>query len=152
VGLTVFISQFCSPEFSDVGEPLLFAVVCMSSTSSLNAARSAADGIMDQMPRITLRRNRLRIDLLLGIMRHLPLLYQDHLLDGAKPPGEIDSVHLIPFLSHLHRFLTLQRGRVRFRRCLIDQGLRYPRRPHPYSDLTHLNLAPFMAVRCACKL
>jgi len=55
VGFTVFISQFCSPEFSDVGEPLPFCV-CMSSTSSLEVARSAADGIMDQMPRIVLSR------------------------------------------------------------------------------------------------
>lgn len=48
----LFISQFCSPELSEVGEseapfPLL---VCMSSISSFEAARSEALGIMDQIP------------------------------------------------------------------------------------------------------
>lgn len=53
-----FSSQLGSPEWSDVGESAarLPFVVCMSSISILEAARSAAVGIMDQMPRTRLKK------------------------------------------------------------------------------------------------
>jgi hypothetical protein len=50
---TDFISHTLS-EWSDVGDPF---VACMSSISILSAARIAAVGIKDQMPRRRLKKN-----------------------------------------------------------------------------------------------
>ena len=59
---TVFISQSLSGPCADKG--VSSPAICMSSTSTLFAARSAAEGIKDQIPRAMLRKNTTLLKLL----------------------------------------------------------------------------------------